>query len=82
MLPNPAIPFRGPSRSSAVLVITPPVPLDQVQSLRSKVVNSNINTSTSHGISRDLLVTGSSLVSDRLLFCAPESLVYKSRPKL
>ena len=26
-------------------------------------------------------MTGSSLVSNRLLFCAPESLVYKSRPK-
>ena len=48
--------------------------LDQIQSLRSKAVNSNIITSTSYGISRDLLVTDSSQFNDRLLFCAQESL--------
>ena len=50
------------------MVVTPLVALmlDQVQSLRI--------TSTSHGISRDL-ETDSSLFSDSLLFCTPESLI-------
>ena len=69
--------LAGSRRSSAVLVVTPLIALmlDQLHSLRSKGVKSSIITSTSHGISRDLLATDSSLVSDSLLFCAPESLV-------
>ena len=64
-------------KCSAVLVIAPLVALifDQAQSLRSKGVKSSIITSSSSGISRDLLGTESSLSSDSLLFCTPEYLV-------
>ena len=63
--------------SSAVLVITPLVALmfDQVQSLRSNGVKSSIIISSGSGISSDVLGTESSLCSDSILFCTPESLI-------
>ena len=69
--------LAGSRRSSTVLVVTSLIALmlDQVHSLQSKGVKSSIITSTSHGISRDLLVTDSLLVSISHLFCVPESLV-------
>ena len=66
---------------SAVLVITPLIALmvDQVRSLRSKGVKASVVTSgttTTHGsVPVDLLATESSLLSDCLLFCTPESVL-------
>ena len=68
--------LAGTRESSAVLVITPLIALtfDQVQSLKSNGVKSNIISSGS-GISRDVLGTESSLCSESILFCTPESLI-------
>ena len=63
-------------RSCAALVISPLLALvvDQVTSLRSTRVKCSIVTS-SGGIQKDLLATESSLFSDSLLFCTPDTLV-------
>ena len=66
----------GSDRNSAVLIISPLISLmvDQVQSLRIRGAKSSI-ISSGTAIAENLLATDSSLLSDSLLFCAPESLM-------
>ena len=69
--------LAGTRESSAVLVITPLIALmfDQVQSIKSNGVKSSIIISSGSGISTDVIETESSLCSDSILFCTPESLI-------
>ena len=75
LLPSSIIPYDS-EKSSSALVVSPLVALkiDQVKSLRSSGVKCSVITSSSD-VEKDLLATPSSLSSDSLLFCTPETLV-------
>lgn len=82
-----ALPFlldykRGLSQSqesSLVIVVSPLIALmiDQTTSLRSRQVKCSIIASSvpKDSISKNLMATDSSLLTDSLLFCTPESLI-------
>ena len=63
--------------SGLVLVVSPLIALmvDQTTSLRSRKVKCSIIASSVDSISKDLVATDSSLLTDSLVFCTPESLV-------
>ena len=68
--------FTNTEKSSSVFVVSPLVVLmiDQVKSLRSRGVKCSVITSSSD-VEKDLIATHSSLSSDSLLFCTPETLM-------